>query len=467
MQAVEEPRRPNVVLVFSDQHRMASFPGEPHTSVIAPHLERLAGEGARFTNAISNYPVCSPYRAMLLTGRAPFRTGVVDNGMPLPDDVESMGDAFRRAGYRTGYIGKWHLGWEDHPTAPDDEPRAGAHGFDHFEVWRNTNAHYGAGYWDEATGAFVKSETYNATVMTDHALDFIGRQAGKPFLLVLSLNPPHSESNPPPPEFVRLYEGKEIAERPNVREMIPAYQDKIRRPVAEAHRSYLAHISAVDHEVGRLLDRLGALGLADDTVVVYTSDHGFMLGSQGRAAKRQPFEESIRIPLLMRWPGHIPAGSRIEAPTGVIDFLPTLCGLTGIAAPPNLDGHDLSALVRGQKGDPPEFQPIMHLVRDIAGPELGARKVDRALEMDPAETFRGVRTQRFMYAATHQGPWLLYDLESDPFELENRIDDPAYRKDLETLHALTAGWLRAWDDAYRLGPVDPKTRRPGAEAKSH
>jgi arylsulfatase A-like enzyme len=101
-----------------------------------------------------------------------------------------------------------------------------------------------------------------------------------------------------------------------------------------------------------------------------------------------------------------------------------------------------------------EFQPIMHLVRDVASPELGKQRVDRALEMDPAEIFRGVRTRRFLYAATHQGPWLLYDLERDPFELENRVEDPAYRKEIETLHALTASWLRAWRDAYRLGAIE-------------
>jgi arylsulfatase A-like enzyme len=402
---------------------------------------------------------------MLLTGLAPFRSGIVDNAMPLPPGRDTLGDAFKHAGYRTGYIGKWHLGWEDHPVDPADRPRPGEHGFDYFEPWRSTNAHYGASYWDQASSAFVKTTTYNATVMTDHALAFLDREAKQPFLLVVSLNPPHSENNPPPPEFAKLYEGKEIAERPNVRDPVGAYQAKTRAAVADSHRSYLAHISAMDHEVGRILDRLGELGLADSTVVIYTSDHGNMMGSQGRMAKRQPFEESIRIPLLIRWPGHVPAGSTVDAPTGVIDFLPTFCGLAGVAAPSDLDGHDVSALVRGEPGDAPELQPIMHLVRDVAGPELGQQQVDRAMEMDPAEIFRGVRTRRFMYAATHQGPWLLYDLERDPYELENKVDDPAYRAEVEKLHAMTARWLRDWNDAYRLGPIERKTRG-GAEAPS-
>jgi len=177
--------RPNVIFIFSDQHRMASFPGEPHTSVIAPNLQRLAEQGATFVNAISNYPVCSPFRAMLLTGRAPYKTGVIDNSIALHDDGTSIGHIFKNAGYGTGYIGKWHLGHENAPAQ-------GAHGFDEFEIWRNTNDHQHSRYWDGAAKKYVPYDGYNATGMVDHALDFITRHKNEAMLLYLSLNPPHS-----------------------------------------------------------------------------------------------------------------------------------------------------------------------------------------------------------------------------------------------------------------------------------
>ena len=141
---------------------------------------------------------------------------------------------------------------------------------------------------------------------------------------------------------------------------------------------YLAHVSAIDHEVGRVLDYLDQHRLAQDTIVVYSSDHGDMLGSHGRGGKRQPFEESIRIPFVVRWSGSIAAGSRPDIPIGVVDFLPTLVGLAGAPLPRDLDGRDLSGVLRGEAIDEPEYQPIMHLFQDLAG-----------VPNHPAEIFRG------------------------------------------------------------------------------
>ncbi|MCP5113511.1 MAG: sulfatase-like hydrolase/transferase, partial [bacterium] len=159
--------KPNVVFIFADQHRGVSFPGEPNTSVIAPALDRLANEGAFFENAISNYPVCSPFRAMLMSARAPFKTGVVENRIPLRENGNSFGNVFQQAGYRTGYIGKWHLG------GIEKEARPGTHGFEFFEPWQNTSRHRRARFWDRAKSRYVSNPEYNAITMTDHALAFI------------------------------------------------------------------------------------------------------------------------------------------------------------------------------------------------------------------------------------------------------------------------------------------------------
>jgi len=259
---------------------------------------------------------------------------------------------------------------------------------------------------------------------------------------MLSLNPPHPNYFDAPEAFRDLYKGTELAWRPNLRhEADPGFSLWLRgnRAVDEIHRGYLAHISAIDHEIGRIVDRLETLGLSERTVVIYSADHGDMLGSHGRMGKRQPFEESIRIPLIARWKGRITPGMHLNTLIGVIDFIPTITGLAGVPAPDGLDGHDLSGVLRGEKTEEPEFQPIMHIFRDLAG-----------APNHPAEIFRGVRTQRFTYAATIAKDFVLYDLERDPYQLKNVIDDPAYATELERLQSLTAQWMREWEDPFRL-----------------
>ncbi len=146
---------PNVVVLFSDQHRMADFPGEEHTSVIAPNLDRLSNQGVRFQNAISNYPVCSPFRAMLLTGLSPYRTGVIDNGEPVKDPGSTMAHAFKKEGYHTGYIGKWHL-------QMNQKTHLAPFGFNESRIWANTNSHYKSRYLDTDQGKWVDYKDYNA-----------------------------------------------------------------------------------------------------------------------------------------------------------------------------------------------------------------------------------------------------------------------------------------------------------------
>ncbi|MCP5114615.1 MAG: sulfatase-like hydrolase/transferase, partial [bacterium] len=270
---------------------------------------------------------------------------------------------------------------------------------------------------------------YNAITMTDHALAFIDRNKERPFLLMLSIDPPHSNFFDAPPRFRVLYEGKDLARRPNFEQPLkPGFDiwssnglhpDKV-------HYGYLAHISAVDHEIGRILGRLDELRLAANTVVVYSSDHGEMLGSHGRMGKRQPFEESIRVPFVVRWKEHIQPAMRPKTLIGAIDFMPTIAGLAGVQIPDGLDGRDLSGVLRGEKIDEPAYQPIMHIFRDLA-----------AVANHPAEIFRGVRTKRFTYAATVARHFVLYDLEKDPYQRKNLINDPAYAGELERLQRLT------------------------------
>ncbi len=437
--AADGGEKPNLIFLFSDQHRMADFPGEPHSDVIAPNLERLSRGGATFVNAISNYPVCSPYRGMLISGRAPFRTGVVENRIRLRDEGDSFGHVFKNAGYRTGYIGKWHL-------AGEDAPEQGHHGFEHYQPWIGTSQHTKSSYWDSKSGRYVRTPEYNPIGMVDQALSFIEERKGEPFLLMVSMNPPHANFFDAPPEFQRLYQGKELSRRPNFqpdedpdpgasRQAAPT-----KKELDRVMRGYLAHISALDHELGRLLDWLEENDLASKTIVVYSSDHGEMHGSHGSAGKRQPFEESIRIPFVVLAPGRVSPGLRPETPIGNVDFLPTLASLAGVPFPDDLDGRDLSAALRGEEVAGPDYQPIMHIFNDLAGAGPG----------HPAPIFRGVRTQRYAYAAAPGRHFMLYDLERDPYQLHNLVDEPANAELRGRLAGLTAEWLKRWDDPFLM-----------------
>src|SRR5215472_18606199 len=215
--AMGAPRQPNLLFVFSDEHRACSMTGEAFNDAHIPHLEQFARQGMTFRNCISNYPVCSPYRAMLLTGRWPYQTGIVDNALQLRPDEVSIGEAFRRSGYRTGYIGKWHL-------SPGDEggvfiPKGPARqGYEDWHVWSNTNQHFDKSFtFDPDTGQKIQLKGYNATLMTDEGLKFIERHRDEPWMLMISWNPPHPNYLDPPSEQKERYAPESLEFRPNAK----------------------------------------------------------------------------------------------------------------------------------------------------------------------------------------------------------------------------------------------------------
>lgn len=421
---------PNVLVLFSDQHRMADFPGEPHTSVIAPNLDRLSQQGVRFHNAISNYPVCSPFRGMLLTGLAPYRSGVIDNNEPVKDPGTAMAHAFKKAGYHTGYIGKWHLQMKQNThVAP--------FGFDESRIWANTNSHYKSRYLDTDKNEWIDYKDYNAFGMSEHAVDFIERNQKKPFLLYVSYNPPHSNFFDAPEEFRAHFNDRELKQRPNVMEMTEQYALLAKRGWNDTTLAgYLAHIEALDHAIGSVLDTLDRLNLSENTIVVYTSDHGEMMLSHGRGGKRVPYEESIRIPFLIRWPNGIKAGQHVKAPFGTIDVVPTLLSLAGLEQLPNLNGYDFSATVTEGAKAPVKAQPIMHIQKSNASHG----------DNHPSEKFRGIRTERYTYAVKEDGPWILFDNKKDPYQLNNIIDKK--KKVAAKLDVQMREWLKEYDDPF-------------------
>ena len=288
----------------------------------------------------------------------------------------------------------------------------------------------------------MKYDGYNTIGMTDQAIEFIETDQATPFFLMLSFDTPHQDFTDAPSEWQKLFADPDsVPLRPNV-DLGNAPED-----FWEQYRGYHAHISATDHQLGRIMQRLNDLGLTNDTILVYTSDHGSMFQSHGQWNKRKPWEESIRVPFLIQWPGRIAPGTTSDALFGTIDHMPTLLGLAGVTVPDSCAGIDFSPLILGEEMQTPSSQFIM------------------GMPSWPV-SFRGVRTDRYTlaYWDVHRDePPLLYDNQQDPYQLHNRFDDPELAEVRDRLTWELAQYLELAGDPVvldiRTGYLPALTRR--------
>jgi arylsulfatase A-like enzyme len=421
-----------VVFVFADQWRAQAtgYAGDPN--VKTPHLDKLANESINFTTAVAGCPVCSPYRASLLTGQYPLTHGVFVNDVYLNHNAVSIADAFNGAGHDTAYIGKWHV---DGHGRSAFIPRERRQGFSFWKVLECTHNYNKSPYYaDENVKLFW--DGYDAIAQTREAQSYIkNRNTGKPFLLVLSWGPPHNPYETAPEEFRRLYNPEALILRPNV----PAQAvSKARKDLA----GYYAHCSALDFCVGELLRTLKDCRLEENTIFVFTSDHGDMLGSQGEQRKQRPWDESILVPFLLRYPGEFGKKAReVPIPFNAPDIMPTLLGLCDIQVPQTVEGLDFSKFLRGGPNPLPEgatliacYHPFGEWPRKLNGKE-----------------YRGVRTERYTYVRDLNSPWLLYDSKNDPYQLVNLWNNPAYRAVQEKLEAMLSRILKEQRDEFVPG----------------
>ncbi len=364
--------RPNIVFLMSDQQRWDTLGCYGNTFVETPHLDRLAAEGARFGTCVTPWPVCTPSRASLWTGVYPHVHGLVSNLYGEPDAIANLSpvkttvfDLLREAGYVTGYIGKWHLG--------EDDPGM-------FDVWNGFNSQ--GGHWvDGKTDGIYKPD-----VQTDATIDFLRERAKHPetpFVVVNSFYPPHDPYTAPE-RFFEPYRRKGV-------------------PFA----GYYAAVSAIDENVGRMLTALDELGLADNTVVIYTSDHGdtFKYRHDGMH-KHVCFDEAICVPLIVRWPGRVRPGSVVGAPVSLLDLLPTMLAVAGSDAPEH--AHGLS-LVPWLDGETPSWREASYV---------------QTITRYEGHNQRCLRTDAWKLVVGETGPNHLYDLVHDPEEENNLYRAP-------------------------------------------
>lgn len=402
-----------------------------------PNMDRLASEGVRLNNCFATVPVCSPNRATMLSGTYPTTNLMLCNDFPLKTDLPSLGTVAKANGAATGYIGKWHL--DGVPRSKFTPPGPRRWGFDFWAAYNCTHTYMEPKYYRDEPEV-IRGRGYEPEVQTDLALGFLEERKGTagPFCLVVSWGPPHDPYPQVPEKYLRMYDPAEITLRPNVQEggdnPLAAGKD-CRRTIAQ----YYAAVTALDEQLGRILDHLEAVGLAEDTIVVFTSDHGDMLWSNGWMKKQAPFDEAISVPFIVRWPEELPSGECHNVLMGSVDILPTLCSLLDWPVPESAEGADLSDILRNIPGTTPSPESVF--IANYISADEGQRQ--------NMPEWRGVRTDRYTYAELPgRSPWLLFDNREDPFQLTNLIENPVSQSVVEELRNKLAGWLGKTRDPF-------------------
>ena len=405
--------QPNLVFIIADQLRYQSCGFAGDSKARTPQLDALAKQGVVFRNAVSGHPVCAAYRASLFTGKYTTSTGMVINELRMNPNHECLAHVLTRHGYDTAYIGKWHL-WANElgnhydPKNSFTPPGPYRLGFDGF--WAAYNFHHEnyQGYYHTDSPEKILVKGYEPDFQTGLAIDRIKRysQAGKPFALFLSIGTPHDPWNPEnvPAKYYAMFADEGDTPRftlpPNYKPENDPYADAWarfkdpaeRQRLPKMMRGYYAMVATLDWNIGRLLKAIDEAGIRDNTIVVFTADHGEMMGAQGRRAKNIFYEEAVRVPFLMRWPARIPAGSTSDACLNTPDIMPTLLAMAGLPIPTKVEGVDLSHCAFGKPGPEPEAAFMENTASNTPTPFIG--RTTRNCCLTTSKTHTNSRTWR-------------------------------------------------------------------------
>lgn len=442
-------KKPNILFIFADQLRYSALACSGNRIVQTPNLDRLGREGVVFDRAFSSCPICSPYRAQVLTGKYSHVNGVMCNEYRLFDGQKTLPQLLKAQGYRSAYVGKWHLG-----NGPYTEHRR--YGFDDMYAHNCNHNYYAGSYWHNGEGPFPMVE-YAPNAETELALEYLKRHE-EPTCVMLSWGPPHwgggrrGRRYGNYPEQHNLYDPGQIA----LSENVPIqFRDFARRDIAD----YYGMVSSLDACMGRILDELERTGLAENTIVCFSSDHGDHLNSHGfgtpadgwmhhslQGSKATPYDESCHIPFLMRFPDRIPPNSRTCRFLNSVDVLPTLLELCEAPIPPDIQGRSLAGAALGTGEGGGEDSVYLQI--------LGTGWPTRAKWLG---LWRGVRTEAYMYARWHDGRRLLIDLKKDRAEMHNLADDLDCVETTVRMEELLADWIEKTKDPFDTGKRLPVT----------
>jgi arylsulfatase A-like enzyme len=439
------PRRPNVVVFFTDQQRWDTTGVHGCPLDLTPNFDRLATRGTHLAHSFTCQPVCGPARSCLQTGRYATHTGCFRNGIPLPPDARTLAHHFSDAGYRTGYIGKWHL------ASGDPVPRHERGGY---EFWLAANAleHTSDAYRCELyddDDRLVHLPGYRVDGLADAAIRFVARHREEPFFLFLSFLEPHHQNHrddyPAPDGYAERYTGR----------WMPPDLQALGGSSAQHLGGYFGMVRRLDEALGRLLDALQSLHLRDDTIVLFTSDHGCHFKTRNGEYKRSCHESSIRVPTALCGPGFDGRG-RVSSLVSLLDLPPTLLDAAGLPVPAEMQGRSLLPLLR----------------RDTSAdwPQ------EVLVQISESQVGRAVRTQRWKYGVVAAGvdgnrvpaadryvEESLYDLQADPYELTNLAGLASHRGVADVLRDRLLRRLR--EAGEREPAIDPAPPRPGGQRR--
>jgi arylsulfatase A-like enzyme len=427
-------RKPNVIVFFTDQQRWDTTGAHGNPLQLTPNFDRMAAEGTHLYNSFTCQPVCGPARSCLQTGMYATATGCYRNAIPLPQDARTLAHYFKEAGYRTGYIGKWHLAGEE----PVPEGQRGG-----YDYWLGSNLlEFSSDAYDTVVYdndcQEVRLPGYRVDALTDAAIRYVNEQRENPFYMFVSFLEPHHQNNydnyPAPYGYAEQYAGR----------WMPPDLEELRGNAGRHLGGYFGMVKRLDEALGRLLDSLRSLKLLDDTIVLFTSDHGCHFKTRNGEYKRSCHDSSIRVPTAIRGPG-FQGGGQIRELVSLIDLPPTLLDAAGIDVPAAMQGCSVLPLAQGRSVDWQE---------------------EVFVQISESQVGRAIRTDRYKYCviAKDKDGWkdagsdvyeeaMLYDLHADPYELDNLIQMETYNEVIEELRTrLVARMIEAGEPAPAIVP---------------
>lgn len=400
-------KQPNVIFILTDQWRASALGYAGNDVVKTPELDNFAKSAVNFSNAVSVCPVCTPYRASLLTGRYPTSTGMFLNDLYLPSEELCMAEIYKEANYNTAYLGKWHLDAHGRKDNVEPERRQG------FEFWKGSECDHNypkEHYYANDDPEIKYWEGYSTYAIADEAQHYMETNANNenPFLLFVSLATPHFPHQTAPKEYMEMYTPDKLKLQSNV-------TDDMQEWALKELQGYYAHCTATDKAIGEIIDKAKELGIYDNSIIVFTSDHGEMMGAHGYRPfmKHQAYAESSEIPFLISYPNmNENKGEVAEAPITTPDILPSLLSMCNIEIPKTIEGYDLSEIVK----EPSKNNDRAALYMNV-GP-FGIAYVD--------DEYRAIKTATYTYSKTPNGPSMLFDNNKDPLQLNNLVGDAQY-----------------------------------------
>jgi len=442
--------RPNLLIIQTDEHHYGTlgcygnsmFAGE---GSLTPNIDRLAAEGALATSFYATTPVCSPSRASLMSGKYPQATPVVQNDIQMSGQITSFADVLKSAGYATGYCGKWHL---DGDGKPEWAPQRNF-------GWSDNRYMFNRGHWKKlistengpAVGGTdnrgrpsynlnnADEKTFTTDWLTDRAIEFIEENGDQPFCYMVSLPDPHGPNTVRAP-YDTMYSADDVVipeSLTNRPRQIPIWGYPDRGVTAASLRQfmpkYFGMVKCIDDNIGRLIELLEEKEIMDETIIVFTSDHGDLCGEHGKVNKGNPYEGSARIPFVIRYPEKIPAGTQVDVALSCIDFFPTILNLMNAESTVTPDGRDAAPLFTGQTD---ENWDDVAILRSTQSNQLW---------------LCAVSDDHKLVLSSHDKPWF-FDLQEDPHELTNRIGDPQYAMAVSRLAVAIRDYAKEHNDPY-------------------